>query len=924
MISRLRARHVEGHSGAGSEVAPALAASSPQNESAEDSPTNAGAWLASVHGAPRTADRATTIEATRRVVVEMESQLRRLYMLPPRASTVDADVVEPAAVPQHASLRPQFSSSITYLASRYGFELPLLDDATSSVRAHEIMRHALSTFAGVPAQNELECFLVGYDARQRLTLQEWFALPHMARIAVLQRAVAEREGGAQDSVEPPLAGLTSYAPDVELARIAQIDWNDLTTRSVRLGPADTVFLTERSGCYVAMDLSTRQHYCNEVLRFASLSGSSEEQVAYIALQLADERASSPDTPEKQRHVGYYLFDQGMPEFERLLGERAGTPIPPPRPDPKRRASQFLTGMAVATAIGTTVLLALMAPIGPALLFVPFTALLAVIVSEQVQDLWMRYSLANVDAKHTPSMNFGSGVPAHARTLVAVPSLLGDAGMVSSLCAIAERHHLANPDPNIRVALLTDFSDAHAQVLPQDAALLDQAREAIDALNAKYADARGGPFLLLHRPRQWNAAQGRWIGRERKRGKLEDLNALLLHDRVEPFSEIVGDRGSLAGTRYVITVDADTETTPGCANKLIAAMHHPLNRATLDPRTGLFASGYGIIIPAVSQSLLTGHDTIYCRVLHAMSTRFPYPGFFDRDVFYDVFDTTSFSGKGIYSVEAVATAFDGRFPDNRILSHDIIEGQFARTAFLDTVNLREPCAYSIHLDVQRAHRWTRGDLQNAAWILPRIPHRTGEGIVGRTRNPLPALSRWILFWVIARAYVPTCQTLLFLMSWFFLPRPGIATLLIVVSMIAAGLGYAFVKILQRLKFTRKAIGPLMDATNSALKVLMYQLVMMPTMFAMGMDAAARVIWRLFVSKALLLEWRSSGETTARQTLGGYVRFMWLGPTLAGVVAIALALTAPFVLVVAAPVLLAWFFGPAVAWLISREMGGKPYG
>ena len=326
----------------------------------------------------------------------------------------------------------------------------------------------------------------------------------------------------------------------------------------------------------------------------------------------------------------------------------------------------------------------------------------------------------VKPRSLPRMDFSKGLPADARTLVAVPTLLTGPEAIEALQESLEIRYLANRDAHLHFGLLTDYRDAPSETMPDDDVLLGLARQAVESLREKYHEDRDNIFFLFHRPRQWNEQERAWMGRERKRGKLGDLNALLRgHHPADAFSLVVGDLADLQQVRYVITLDTDTQLPRDAARKLVATLDHPLNRPIYDPQSGLVRQGYGVLQPRVATSLVSSTRSWLVKIFGGEPGVDPYTRVVS-DVYQDVFHEGSFIGKGIYDVDAFEQTLAGRFPDNLILSHDLVEGCYVRSALVSDVMLYEDYPSRYLTDVSRHHRWIRGDWQIARWILPRVP------------------------------------------------------------------------------------------------------------------------------------------------------------------------------------------------------------
>ncbi|MNV51145.1 hypothetical protein D3C71_1431840 [compost metagenome] len=312
-------------------------------------------------------------------------------------------------------------------------------------------------------------------------------------------------------------------------------------------------------------------------------------------------------------------------------------------------------------------------------------------------------------------------------------------------------------------MLTDFLDADQESQPTDAALLERAAQLIAQLNQRYApehiNGEGGDlFFLLHRPRQWNPGEQRWMGHERKRGKLAALNRLLREGSAEDFMQVTGRVGALAGVRYVITLDTDTQLPRDAAREFVGTLAHPLNRAHFDTRLRRVVRGYGILQPSVGTSLGGRRSSRYSRMFGSEPGIDPYTRTVS-DVYQDLFGEGSFVGKGIYDVEAFELALANRFPDNRILSHDLLEGCYARAGLISDVRLFEDYPTRYAANVKRRYRWIRGDWQLLPWLLPWVPRSNG----GHERNPLSWLSRGKLLDNLRRSLVPVAMTALLVLG-----------------------------------------------------------------------------------------------------------------------------------------------------------------
>jgi hypothetical protein len=343
------------------------------------------------------------------------------------------------------------------------------------------------------------------------------------------------------------------------------------------------------------------------------------------------------------------------------------------------------------------------------------------------------AILTVNPRPLPRLDFSAGIPPENRTMVVVPTMLSNPEAVADLLDGLEVRYLANRDDNLHFALLTDFLDAPQENMPADAELVRLAKEGIEQLNRKYESHRSDIFYLFHRPRRWNATERVWMGYERKRGKLAEFNALLhtpadrdgVRQRSEGtgrFSEIVGDLTVLPNVRYVITLDTDTQLPRDSARQMIGAMAHPLNRPVFDVERGRVVAGYGIMQPRVGVSLPSANRSWFVRLFAGDAGVDPYTRVVS-DLYQDLFGEGSFVGKGIYDVDAFEKCC-GNFPENAILSHDLLESTHVRSGLLSDVELYEEFPSRYPTDVSRRHRWMRGDWQIAWWLLPWVPALSG--------------------------------------------------------------------------------------------------------------------------------------------------------------------------------------------------------
>ncbi|MGV7927416.1 MAG: GH36-type glycosyl hydrolase domain-containing protein [Spirochaetota bacterium] len=720
----------------------------------------------------------------------------------------------------------------------------------------------------------------------------------------------------QSEIQQQAADQVSVGNSIGSLRfLGAMDWHEFVET---MSPVEQALREDPNGSYPGMDFATRDRYRHVVETLARRCGLSELEVARSAVGLAAEGAAKNGNDDRSAHVGYYLLDRGLPLLERAVK----TP-----PSISRAFKRLSARFALFLFLGPIVLLTagivwgvLSSPHADGAggrLFVPLAFLLAVCASHVAVAIvnWLATLFAT--AELLPRMDFSEGIPPESRTLVVIPTMITSPGAVEDLAEALEVRFLANRDDNLHFALLTDFSDAAEEILPEDEGLLGLAREKIAKLNRKYRGEKNDIFFLFHRPRLWNPRERLWMGYERKRGKLADLNSFLRGGPRERFSCIVGDTGVLTNVRYIITLDTDTRLPRDSARRFAAAMAHPLNRARHDPSRGRVVEGHGILQPRVAAILPGDGRSRYAKLCGSEPGIDPYTRVVS-DVYQDLFGEGSFIGKGIYDLDAFETALGGRLPENLILSHDLLEGCYARAGLLSDVQLYEEYPSTYMADVNRRRRWIRGDWQILPWVLPFVPGPRGRPV----KNPVSALSRWKIFDNLRRSVTAPALTLLALAGWTLLSPAWFWTLIVVGIIAAPSLLISMLDLFQKSKDVspRQHLAGALRSAGARLAQWLFSLACLPHEAWYGSGAIALTLWRLLISRRRLLEWNPSGGTIRRSRAGlaGSFLSMASAPLVAVCTAVYLALWNPAALAVAGPVLALWFASPALAWWLGRPL------
>ena len=672
-----------------------------------------------------------------------------------------------------------------------------------------------------------------------------------------------------------------------------------------------------AGIYGRMDFTSRDQYRHVVERIVKKSRLSEREVALEAIGLARQSAAGQKDGDRESHVGFYLIDNGRRRLERSVKVKSTAMEILRRTGRRFYLVLYIGTIFLLTAVFVAGLLREIRSDGmdgPLFWFVCVLSLPA--VSGLAIALVNLLATCLAVPRPLPRMDFSKGIPAESSTMVVVPTILSNMENVGRLMDDMEVRFLANRDENLRFGLLTDFKDAPGETDAGDELLLSQARQRIEALNGKYG-GKGDIFFLFHRPRQWNPQERMWMGYERKRGKLAELNSLLRGGSGNGFSLIVGNTNVLSKVKYVITLDVDTDLPRDSAWQLVGAMAHPLNHPRYDADRGRIVSGYGILQPRVSVSLPGANRSRYVRMWGSHAGIDPYTRVVS-DVYQDLFGEGSYIGKGIYDVDAFEQVLKGRFPENLILSHDLIEGCYVRSGLISDVQLYEADPSRYNADVSRRRRWIRGDWQILRWLFPRVPGPNG---VFR-KNPLSALSRWKIFDNLRRSLVPIALSLLLLLGWSASSSPFFFTVSVISIVLIPFLITSLMDLLKKSgdALMSQHVSVAVRSTGRCFSQAVFTLLCLPYEAFSNGAAILRTLWLMSVSGKGLLEWNPPGEVirVSRTDLFGSLRSMWFAPASAMAAAGYLVHARPAALTPALPVLGLWFASPFIAWWISRPL------
>jgi cellobiose phosphorylase len=691
------------------------------------------------------------------------------------------------------------------------------------------------------------------------------------------------------------------------------DWAEFVET---LSSVDHVLRRDITGTYPHMDFATRDRYRQIIESIAKSSKKSETEVALKVIELATAAASNNQQDRKKKHIGYYLVDKGLKYTEKAADTKLSLYYKVKRWIGEMPVFMYLFSISLITLAGAAGMLYLAWNYGIShkllliivgLLSFSGAAHLAISIVNWVATLLVQPALL-------PRMDFSKGIPTEFRSIVVVPTMLANSNYVDELLEGLEVRFLANNEPNLHFGLLTDFLDGDRETLPEDDALLAQAINGITELKKKYSLENEDKFFLFHRPRLYNKPAKKWMGYERKRGKLSALNALLRNKSNHEFSTIIGDPRILTNIKFVICLDSDTRLPHEAAWKMIGTMAHPLNKAIYNEQKRRVTEGYGILQPRVESAIPNEKPSIYLQLQGQLLGIDPYTRL-SSDVYQDLFGEGSFVGKGIYDVDIFEQTLDNVFQENRILSHDLLEGCYCRSGLLSNVVLYDESPSKYEVDVKRQHRWIRGDWQIASWMFPFISNSKGKLIPNR----LSTLSRWKILDNVRRSLLPLSLILILLLGWFILPFPWFWTLTVTFIVLLAVMAAAGWQLLNRPDDV--SVKAHIQETIVAVKIIfirfVFDMAVLPYQAHRHTHALLLANWRLLFAKKNLLQWTPSAvvDKHKRNALVNAYANMWIAPVLGMVCVILLSYLDAESLAVAAPILILWVLAPALSWRIS---------
>jgi cyclic beta-1,2-glucan synthetase len=812
----------------------------------------------------------------------------------------------------------------TKRAVRDAGKLPQIEcgEGTSLPRAYGAVASYLEAVNYEFDEQTFEQFFTAMQETVPFKMMELWQLHGFARLVLLESIAAladhletathwyatESPKPAEQAQSTEHSGETSLSKLIaSLRRVEGVDWNKLFER---INAIEHILRRDPCEAYAQMDFDSRDTYRRTIAQLAKRSNATEQEVARKALEIAGVLQVDANERVKQRksHVGYSLVGDGRKILEQAIGYR---------PTWTERTQDFIKRSPdFSYLLGIELLtLALMAAVilegkvkfsglaVMALFLLPAAECAVALVNQLATTLF--------PPKPLPKLDFSQGVPAEFTTMVVVPTLLTGEEQMKRAVRDLEIRCLANRDANLHFALLTDPPDSARQFDDRDK-LAGQCAHLIETLNAKYSAEGKGSFFLFHRHRAYNESEGIWMAWERKRGKLLDFNKLLLGTS-DNFPVKAGNLSILRNVKYVITLDADTQLPRDAAHKLVGAIAHPLNRAVIDPVTNTVVDGYGILQPRVDISIQSASRSRLAAIFSS-DAGFDIYARAVSDVYQDLFGEGSFTGKGIYEVAAFQQVLEHRFPCNAILSHDMIEGAYARAGLVSDIEVVDDYPSHMSAFTRRKHRWVRGDWQIVFWLLPRVPDFFGK----RVRNPLSIISRWKILDNLRRSLTEIATFVMLLSGWLFLPGKALywtlATLVVVALPTYCQFAMAILRAGRGL-LTGVFWKNLAADFGIAQANLFMRIACLCHQSLVTVDAVVRSIVRMTVTHERLLEWETAAEAeTNSQKKSPIETYLEITPWLSFLVGLFLAVERPESFLVSLPLLALWVLSkPIGQWL-----------
>ncbi|QXM05338.1 GH36-type glycosyl hydrolase domain-containing protein [Crassaminicella indica] len=696
---------------------------------------------------------------------------------------------------------------------------------------------------------------------------------------------------------------------ISLNMVSKLDWNDIFESLSRV---EEILREDPLNIYQAMDFASRNYYRHEIEKISKMCHASEIKVARKALEYA-KNTTDHHGKDKEKHVGYYIADEGRKKLLQALNCKNTNIYFHDYP-----LSVYLAPIIFITGCISLILASYAYSVSHNIFLSILAGIISLIPASDLAVNCINWIVTyKFEPAFLPKLEYKEGITEDAATIVVIPTLIPNEKILEELLEKLEVYYLGNKDKNIYFAIAGDFKDGEREKEPQDEMIINKALQGVKALNDKYSEDKE-IFFYFHRYRQFCEKQKKWMGWERKRGALVELNELLTESKSTSYSIISGDLSHIIGKiKYVITIDADTILPMDSAKKLIGTIAHPLNRGILNKEKGIVEEGYGLIQPRISVDVESASKSTFTRVFAGQGGIDPYTTA-SSDVYQDLFGEGIFTGKGIYDLSLFHETLRDAIPDNTVLSHDLLEGSYVRVALTTDIELIDgyPSRYSSFM--MRLHRWIRGDWQLIRYLFPTIKNRMGKAV----NNPLSKLSKWKMLDNLRRSLVSV--SLLFLFIFGLIAFPG-------KSFVWVGFGLftiffpCFIESLNNLlnkyyKTTRERTnGNLIYGLRAVCYQALLNFIFLPYHAFMMLDGIVRTLYRVYISKKNLLEWTTAADVEKRlkNDTVSFIKRMKVSIFISIFLWLLVWAILPNHLVYATVIGFVWAVSPVIAYIVSKE-------
>ncbi len=676
----------------------------------------------------------------------------------------------------------------------------------------------------------------------------------------------------------------------------------------KLSSVEDILRQDPAYIYKEMDFKSRDRYRHEIEKISRHTKLPESYIAKKVMECCNESEAS-ETNSYEKHVGYYLIDEGIHELKRKIAYE-NTGMQGLKNSISKNKESFYMGTIIIFTIlimSLFIVLSLLNDNEIALWRYVVAIIVILVPCSEIAISIFNWSVNTLsDPSFIPKMDFKETIPEKYSTVVVIPTLLNNVSRVEELIHDLEVHYLSNSQNNLYFALLGDFKDSKSEEEEEDKEVVSAALLAIENLNKKYCKDRKEIFFFLNRYRQYNKKENKWIGWERKRGKLMEFNEFLRGKEDTSYNVISSNAKNLRKVKYVITLDADTKLPRDSAKKLIGSMAHPLNNAVINYSKKSVSRGYGLMQPRIGVSIVSANKTLFSKIFSGETGIDMYTTAVS-DVYQDLFGEGIFTGKGIYDVDVFNYMLKDEIPENTVLSHDLLEGSYVRTALVTDVEFIDGYPAYYNSSSMRLHRWTRGDWQLIPWL--------------KKASPLSKMSKWKIVDNLRRSLLSPSITILLILTLGGILPDGTDKWFIT----------AFVALLAPILFdvTEAVVSPTKGISlsgkikNSKMAIEQVFLIFcfIPFQAYLMLDAIIRTLYRLIVSKKNLLEWQTAADVESRlgKRLKDFVASMWMGSAISLLILFLAFNKDMNIGLISIPSCILWFLSPLIAYIISRDIG-----